>query len=252
MLHTTEQIWETMKTSETAKAQSYESRINDMLYGSRSLKSRGSRGNRRSDQPKNTAGGRTSAAVEARTLESCSSKDTRILQASSDPPIPDDDEDAHDAGSAKGSPHSLFCVEQPKPDIVIPITIDMMVYVSRQQLFPPRSTTFPVLSRVLRAAGSLPTDELASTLLVSWLKNINGAADVDVCVRKAAFRMLTQDIEGVVERFSDVGVITVDVLMDKNTAVASTSVLEDLMTILMDDLGRTLFKGLADPAEACR
>lgn len=28
--------------------------------------------------------------------------------------------------------------------------------------------------------------------------------------------------------------------------------LEDLMAILMDDLAKTIFKSLADPAEACR
>lgn len=106
----------------------------------------------------------------------------------------------------------------------------------------------------LTPSQMLCPEAVASTLLASWLKNKNGATDGDVRVRKEALHTLDHDLAEVVRRFGydvKVGEPTSTVPGD-NPPNSSTPFLEDVMAILMDDLARTLFKGLTDPAEVCR
>lgn len=103
----------------------------------------------------------------------------------------------------------------------------------------------------LLAEDSLSVDEVACNLLTSWLKNKNGVADSDVRIRKAAMQSLSRDLHAVVEQFGGTPV------PEQNAPSADppgspTSFVEDLMSILMEDLSKLLFKGLTDPAEACR
>lgn len=101
------------------------------------------------------------------------------------------------------------------------------------------------------ASETRPVDVVANKLLSGWQKNKNGASDRDVSIRKVAMRGLARDLCAVVEHFCDTlaptqGAPSADV------PPSATSFLEDLMSLLMSDLAKTLFKGLADPAEPCR
>lgn len=94
--------------------------------------------------------------------------------------------------------------------------------------------------------NTLSAEDISSTLLASWVKNKNAAADGDLEIRKEALRCLSQDLCNVAERFQDFNERNV------NSSTKSSVNLEDIMSILMDNLARTLFKALADPSEACR
>lgn len=96
------------------------------------------------------------------------------------------------------------------------------------------------------ALNALSAEDVGSTLLASWLKNKNGVADGDVKIRKEALLCLSRDLCDVIERFSETNERT------GNSSTKSSAYLEDIMSILMDNLARTLFKALADPSEACR
>lgn len=93
--------------------------------------------------------------------------------------------------------------------------------------------------------------DVAGALLVSWQKNINGAADCDVAIRKIAMQRLNQDLHAVVQQVRELP-------EDKECAPSAdppehpVSFVEQLMTLLMDDLAKVVFKGVADPTEACR
>lgn len=93
--------------------------------------------------------------------------------------------------------------------------------------------------------------DVASTLLASWQKNKNGAGDCDVAIRKTAMQRLNQDLHAVVQQVRALP-------EDKECAPSANppeypiSFIEQLMTLLMDDLAKVVFKGVADPAEACR
>lgn len=95
-------------------------------------------------------------------------------------------------------------------------------------------------------------EDAASTLIAGWLKNINGAADVDVNTRKAALRNLSQDLCKVIRRFSDAGEGMQNAISTVNLPTKSSTFLEDLMSALMGNLARILFKALADSSEVCR
>lgn len=100
-------------------------------------------------------------------------------------------------------------------------------------------------------ADILSACEVAHGLTLTWLKNKNGACDNNVRVRRSSLRSLAKDLNSVVEQFSHIGLHKVAGSTDAPSD-APTSFLEDLMTLLMDDLGKHLFRGLEDPAEACR
>lgn len=92
---------------------------------------------------------------------------------------------------------------------------------------------------------------VASAMLASWQKNKNGAADHDIAIRKVAMQRLNQDLHAVVKQVHELP-------EDKECAPSADpperpiSFLEQLMTLLMDDLAKVVLKGVADPAEACR
>lgn len=93
--------------------------------------------------------------------------------------------------------------------------------------------------------------DVAGALLSSWQKNKNGAADCDVAIRKIAMQRLNQDLHAVAKQVRELP-------EEKECAPSADpperpiSFLEQLMTLLMDDLAKVVFKGVADPAEACR
>lgn len=93
--------------------------------------------------------------------------------------------------------------------------------------------------------------DVSEALLADWLRNKHGAADSDVSVRKPALQNLAQDMSAVVTQFGDMP-SHIPTAPSANPSESKASFLEDLVTILMDDLGRIMFNGLADPAEACR
>lgn len=103
----------------------------------------------------------------------------------------------------------------------------------------------------LPVAEMLSARDVAGTLVAGWLKNINGAADSDVGIRKAAMKSLSRDLHAVVRQFDDTPAATQS-SPSVDTPEKPASFLEDLMTLLMDALAKIVFKGLADPAEACR
>lgn len=100
-------------------------------------------------------------------------------------------------------------------------------------------------------AEAVSVQDVSEALLADWLRNKHGAADRDVSVRKTAFQSLAKDISAVVKQFGEIP-SPIPTAPSANPSGNETSFLEDLMTILMDDLGRIMFNGLADPAEACR
>lgn len=92
---------------------------------------------------------------------------------------------------------------------------------------------------------------IAGALLVNWQKNTNGAADCGVATRKVAMQRLEQDLHAVVKQVSELPE-SKDCAPSADPAERSVSFLEELMTLLMDDLAKVVFKGIADPVEACR
>lgn len=100
-------------------------------------------------------------------------------------------------------------------------------------------------------AEAVSVQDVSETLLAGWLRNKHGAADRDTSVRKSALQKLAKDISAVVKEFGEIP-SPIPTAPSANPSENETSFLEDLMAILMDDLARILFNGLADPAEACR
>eukprot|EP00752_Nemacystus_decipiens_P006103 g5507.t2 len=93
--------------------------------------------------------------------------------------------------------------------------------------------------------------DVASSLLASWQKNTNGAADGDVRTRKAAMRSLSRDLQTVVQQFGGAPILTQSA-PSSGTHDSAGTFLEEVMAILMQALAKVMFKGLADPTEACR
>ena len=93
---------------------------------------------------------------------------------------------------------------------------------------------------------------IAGALLVNWQKNTNGAADCGVATRKVAMQRLEQDLHAVVKQVSELPESKDYCAPSADPAERSVSFLEELMTLLMDDLAKVVFKGIADPVEACR
>lgn len=94
--------------------------------------------------------------------------------------------------------------------------------------------------------------DVAKTLLKRWLKNKNGTTDSNVSIRKIAMQSLSRDLSAVVKQ---IGYTTTPTLSEPSSGdplESPASFLEDLMTLLMDDLAKMVFRGLADPVEACR
>ena len=99
---------------------------------------------------------------------------------------------------------------------------------------------------------ALSVGDVASTLLAGWMKNKNGAADCDVSIRKAAMQSLSRDLHAVVKQFGGTPAVRQNAPPADPPDSTPTPFLEDLMSLLMDDLVKIVFKGLADPVEACR
>lgn len=101
-------------------------------------------------------------------------------------------------------------------------------------------TSNPV-QRIL--AGAITSaHEASKAFLASWQKNINGAGDGDVSIRKIAMQTLSEDLHKLFHHGRD--------MCDPHQA--SVSYLEDVMALLMEDLAKVFFRGLSDSTEACR
>lgn len=92
---------------------------------------------------------------------------------------------------------------------------------------------------------------IADTLLATWLKNKNGAVDSDIGIRRVAIQTLSQDLYAVVKQVGSTPWPAQNA-PSAGPPDSPTSFLEELMTLLMEDLAKVFFRGLADPAEACR
>lgn len=138
--------------------------------------------------------------------------------------------------------------------INVALGVSSIVVPSTPRLEISRNTDCTVEARKLEPTTTefRSAEDAASTFTAGWLKNINGAADVDVNIRKAALRSLSQDLCNVIRRFSDAGEGMQNAASTANVLTTSSAFLEDLMSALMDNLARTLFKALADPSEVCR
>lgn len=93
--------------------------------------------------------------------------------------------------------------------------------------------------------------DVSSSLLASWQKHKNGAADGDVRTRKAAMQSLSRDLQAVVQQFGGTPSLTQSA-PSAGPHDSSGVFLEEVMAILMEALAKVMFKGLADPTEACR
>lgn len=100
-------------------------------------------------------------------------------------------------------------------------------------------------------AETRSAQDIARSLLASWQKNKNGAADGDVSTRKIAMQNLTRDLQAVVQQIGEVP-LPIQNAPSAGPHASSGTFLEEVMAILMEDLAKVMFKGLADPAEACR
>lgn len=107
--------------------------------------------------------------------------------------------------------------------------------------------------RTAPATGTISADEISRKLLADWLRYKNGVADSDVNIRKAALRSLSLALRGVVNQYSIAAPTAIENNPDADPSNGDLKTFrEDLIAILMDDLAKTIFKSLADPAEACR
>lgn len=93
--------------------------------------------------------------------------------------------------------------------------------------------------------------EVASSLLASWQKNRNGAADGDVRTRKAAVQSLSRDLQVVVQQLGGAPIL-VRSAPSAGPHDSPGTLLEEVMGILMETMAKVMFKCLADPTEACR
>lgn len=95
--------------------------------------------------------------------------------------------------------------------------------------------------------------DMSRSLLASWQKNKNGAADGDFSTRKTSMQNLTRDLQAVVRQISKAPLpLAIQNAPSAGPHASSGTFLEEVMTLLMEDLAKVVFKGLADPAEACR
>lgn len=94
-------------------------------------------------------------------------------------------------------------------------------------------------------------NDVATKLLASWVKNKNGAADGDVSIRKVALQSLATGLQAVVQEIGEAPTSTQSAPSAGPHDSPVTS-LEDVMSILMEDLAKVVFKGLADSTEPCR
>ncbi|CAM9297184.1 unnamed protein product [Ectocarpus sp. 12 AP-2014] len=93
--------------------------------------------------------------------------------------------------------------------------------------------------------------DVASTLLTSWQKYTNGAADGDVSTRKIAMQRLVSNLHAVVRHIGDAPT-PAQSAPSSGPNEAPASFLEEVLSLLMEELAKVVFKGLTDPAEACR
>lgn len=99
--------------------------------------------------------------------------------------------------------------------------------------------------------GDLSAEKIAEVLTTRWLRTKNGAIENDASIRKASIRSLSKDLKAVIRRFSKIAEGR-EVSSTVPASVGCPTVLEDLMALLMDDLGRIFFRSLNDSIEACR
>ncbi len=98
---------------------------------------------------------------------------------------------------------------------------------------------------------SSSANDVATRLLASWVKNKHGAADGDVSIRKAALQSLGINLQAVVQEIGGAP-MSCQSAPSAGPHESPITFLEDVMAILMEDLAKVVFKGLADPTEACR
>lgn len=91
--------------------------------------------------------------------------------------------------------------------------------------------------------------EYANRLLAGWASDKMAAADSNLGVRRTALHRLSQNLHKVIEQLS--GSEMPETAAESPT-VAKTSYMEATMSVLMDALGKAVFRGLGDAAEACR
>lgn len=94
--------------------------------------------------------------------------------------------------------------------------------------------------------------DVASSLLASWQKNKNGAADGNVRTRKAAMQNLSRDLHAVVQQFGGAMILAQSAPSSGPPDSSAGTFLEEVMATLMEALAKVMFKGLTDPTEACR
>ncbi|CAM9154418.1 unnamed protein product, partial [Pylaiella littoralis] len=94
-------------------------------------------------------------------------------------------------------------------------------------------------------------ENTSRSLLASWQKNTNGAADGAVSTRRISMQNLTRGLQEVVQQIGE-SPFSIQNALSTDPRASSGTFLEEVMSLLMEDLAKVVFKGLADPAEACR